>query len=446
MIWRRRERLAQLQPVASLSGIALVIAAGLLWVFGSLTNATIIQDLAAVALIPLSFWAVLGRRVTSEITFPLFYLLFMIPFGEFLVPHLMDFTADFTVAALRLSAVPVYRDGLFLKIPNGSFRVIEACSGVRMLIASVAVGVLFAHLSFRSWNRRILFLLGTVFLAMLTNGLRAYTLVMIGHLIGMEAVSRHIVLGYIFFGVFIIVLLGVGSHFSDKGDDDEPSPVVVDEREGSRSGLLGFVTAASVIAVIALAPMTAAGLRALVMSQPPVQPMQLPAANGRWSGPGEAQIDWEPVYIGSYAQSFGRYVDGPRAVDVYAITYGRQTAGSELISATNTMFDPKAWILARENPASTELPLGEAWDYVETELLADTRKRLIRYWYTVNGKPSNSQVQVKLAELKNAVMGQSSSSSVVAVSTEFLSDVEAAGATLDDFFTTVFADSYIQPD
>ncbi len=445
LIWRRREQLSKVAPAASMFGIFPVIVAGLLWVLGSLANAAIIQNLAAVAFIPLSVWTILGRRVTNKILFPLFYLFFMIPFGEFLIPGLMDFTADFTVAAVRLSGVPIYRDGLFMIIPNGSFKIVNTCSGVRMLITSLAVGVLFAHFSFDSWRRQILFVVATVFGAIVTNGLRAYAVVMIGHLIGMDAADEHIWLGYVFWGMLIIVLLLVGSLFSDKHGGD-PIPVRLDTLQDSPSNLRGFLSAGVVIAVVALTPIMGSALHASISGQAPPESLELPVATRPWMGPSGGQTEWAPVYVGNYAKNFAQYVRGSTVVDVYTITYGYQTQGSELISSANTIFDAGLWIQVRENVATTQLPSGQRWNYIETELLAGDRKRLIRYWYTVNNKPAASRIQIKLAELKNAVQGRPSSSSVIAISTEFFDDVQAAIATLDEFYVTVFAESSGQSD
>ena len=84
--------------------------------------------------------ALFGWAVTREIAFPLGFLFFAVPIGEFLVPTMIDYTADFTVAALRLTGIPVYREGNDFVIPSGNWSVVDACSGVRYLIASVMVG------------------------------------------------------------------------------------------------------------------------------------------------------------------------------------------------------------------------------------------------------------------------------------------------------------------
>ena len=96
-----------------------------------------------------------ARHAIPTIAFPLAFLFFAIPFGGFMLPWLMEMTADFTVSALRLSGVPVYREGMSFLIPSGAWSVVEACSGLRYLIASFMVGTLYAYLTYRSPRRRL---------------------------------------------------------------------------------------------------------------------------------------------------------------------------------------------------------------------------------------------------------------------------------------------------
>ena len=102
--------------------------------------------------------------------FPLAYLLLAVPFGEALIPPLIDFTADFTVTALQLTGIPVYREGSFFTIPSGNWSVVEACSGLRYLIASFTLGTLYAYLTYRSLKRRLIFIALSVIVPIIANG------------------------------------------------------------------------------------------------------------------------------------------------------------------------------------------------------------------------------------------------------------------------------------
>jgi hypothetical protein len=64
--------------------------------------------------------------------FPLAFLLLMVPNGEGLIPGLIEFTADFTVAAVQLIGIPVHREGTVLHAcppANGAWwRAAPACA------------------------------------------------------------------------------------------------------------------------------------------------------------------------------------------------------------------------------------------------------------------------------------------------------------------------------
>src|SRR2546423_1258251 len=72
----------------------------------------------------------------------------------------------------------------FVRFPTGSWWIVEACSGLRYLIASAMVGMLYAYLAYRSLSRRIAFVAASLAVPILANWLRAYMIVMIGYLSG----------------------------------------------------------------------------------------------------------------------------------------------------------------------------------------------------------------------------------------------------------------------
>jgi exosortase len=110
------------------------------WFLGYVVDALVIKQFAFVGIIALSVWSVIGTPAARLLAFPIAFLLFAVPAGEALTHPLMNFTADLTVGLLRLTGIPVYRDGLFFSIPSGDWSVATACSGIRYLIASVTLG------------------------------------------------------------------------------------------------------------------------------------------------------------------------------------------------------------------------------------------------------------------------------------------------------------------
>jgi len=435
LIWRQRPALAAIQPSTSLPGLLMVVLVAGLWILGAMATIAVVQHFAAVGLIPLSLWAILGTPVARTIMFPLGYLLFLVPFGGFLISPLMTFTAEMTVAAVRVSGVAVYRDGLYFEIASGSFKIIEACSGIRMLMAAVAVGALFAYLNFRSWRRRTLFMGGVVALAIIANWIRAYAIVMVANFSGMDLIADHVWLGYVVFGIVLFIMLWAGSRFSDI----EPGAGIVrhvgpggQSAPGSAGGALTMASA--IIVVVVSAPLFVA-----TMAQQAVRPMTLPVAHlpleyEGWAGPGPPGDDWSPDFGGDTMTQAGRFVGVAADVDMYIVSYRSLSPESELINESNRIFDSRRWILIGETTGMTDSPVGKSVAYIETEVRGRTGiSRLIRHWYVVNGRTHRSPVVVKLIELGNALLGRPSSMGVLVISTQFGDDAKQAAAVLDEF-------------
>ena len=85
---------------------------------------------AVIALVPL----VAGWQVARQLMFPLGFLYLAVPFGEFLVPTMIDWTADFTVHALQLTGIPVFREGQNFVIPS-PIRLLRMFCALRNLLS-----------------------------------------------------------------------------------------------------------------------------------------------------------------------------------------------------------------------------------------------------------------------------------------------------------------------
>jgi len=157
LLWRMRDELAQIQPRPDLRGLILLAVAGAGWLLADAGSVNVVAQYAFIAMLIAVVWTLLGWAFAWRAFFPLMFLFFAVPVGEALIPHLVQFTADFTVAALQLTGIPVYREGNHFSLVSGDWSVIEECSGIRYLIASITLGALYAYLTYRSWKRRLLF-------------------------------------------------------------------------------------------------------------------------------------------------------------------------------------------------------------------------------------------------------------------------------------------------
>ena len=220
------------------------------------------------------------------------------------MPQLMEWTADITVLALRLTGIPVYREGQNFNIPSGSWSVVEACSGVRYLIASLVIGTLYAYLTYRSTLRRLVFIGFSILVPVIANWVRAYMIVMIGHLSGNKLAVGvdHLIYGWLFFGVVILLMFWIGARWRD--DTPRSRPVRRAASAGRRAPAASpgeFLLVAVMVAVAAMVwPL---GSRLIERSDAASIPaLSAPASMGGWRATEGGLTTWQPQFQNPPAQ------------------------------------------------------------------------------------------------------------------------------------------------
>ena len=219
LVWRRRDALAQI-PAKPWWPRLRALRLPALWLVASAADALGVKQFALVFMIQAGIVAIVGKNLSRALVFPLAFLLFAVPAGEIFVPTLIDWTADFTVSALRWSGVPVYREANHFIIPSGAWSVVEACSGIRYIIASVMVGTIYAAVAYRSAGAGSRFSRRRSSFPIVANWLRAYMIVMLAHLTNNKLAVGvdHIIYGWVFFGLVMLLLFWVGSFWQETED------------------------------------------------------------------------------------------------------------------------------------------------------------------------------------------------------------------------------------
>src|SRR3546814_4913828 len=92
-----------------------------------------------------------------------------------------------------------------MSTPTGYFEGAEACSGAKFLIAMTAYAALVSNVCFKSWPRRIVFLSGSLIIAVVANGVRAFGTIYVAHRTSVDfAVGfDHVFYGWVFFAIVI---------------------------------------------------------------------------------------------------------------------------------------------------------------------------------------------------------------------------------------------------
>ena len=444
LIWRMRAELVQLQPTPSLLGAALLLPLGFGWLLGDIADVGVVQQFAVVAAIPALVIGILGPRVAWRMAFPLAYLLFAVPVGEALVPPLMDFTARFTVQALQMTGVPVYSDGLFFSLPSGDWSVVEGCSGVRYLIASLALGTLYAYLTYVSLWRRLVFIVCAALVPILANGLRAYMIVMIGHLSDMKLAVGvdHLLYGWVFFGIVIFLMFWVGSYFSDHGRAQarlplDRTPTLNPDSRGPRPAR-ALLVALACLPAFAIWPGLAKHLEGPPADAVGKIGLSAPLVEGWRLLPGPLG-DWTPHYLDMDAQLQVAYEDSTgRQVGLYLAYYVPHQDRGKLISTQNVMIPQKdpVWQMPREHGVRLQdAPVAQV---VQAQLRSRDTRLLAWHWYWVAERHVANPYLGKALEAYSRLFGRDDTSAGIVIYAPYDLTLDEASTVMRAFLKDAF--------
>ncbi|MCP5244454.1 MAG: exosortase A [Burkholderiales bacterium] len=441
LIWTKRHSIcAHNQQPCPMALLGLGIL-GFFWLVAELASVQVLTQYILVAMLPVVVAVILGYRIMFAMAFPLAYLFFAVPFGDMLIPPLINFTADFTVNALQLTGVPVYREGTFFSLPTGNWSVVEACSGLRYLIASVTLGTLYAYLTYRSLSRRLIFIFFSILVPIIANGIRAYLIVMTGHLSNMQLAVGvdHLIYGWIFFGFVMLVLFWVGS-FWREDDDEAATPklgeqqLIGDEKKVTSITKTALITFAA-LSITLIWPIYAAYLEKDTVHEPEFN-FYLPDRK-EWYIASDPVTDWKPIYIGHpgrFEQHYSGF--GDNRVSLYVTYYFNQRQGHELINFGN-MLVPETdapWRKIGERKKSVIMDKNEM-TVRQAQLSSYSGKLLVWRWYVLGNEETISAYVAKALLAKNRLLYGEDFGAEIIVASPYDVEPDEAASVLKQFLS-----------
>lgn len=176
IVWQRREELAAVKPEPNMWGLGLVILGALQLLLGTLGAELFTARLSFVVSLIGVVWFLCGTVMLKKLAFPLFLLFFMIPIPAIiyssLTLKLQIFASKLADEALTLLAIPVYREGNILDLPNQRLSVVEACSGIRSLLSLTFLSLVYGYFFEKKTWLRVLLFFSTIPIAIVANGSR----------------------------------------------------------------------------------------------------------------------------------------------------------------------------------------------------------------------------------------------------------------------------------
>jgi exosortase len=217
IIWNMRKELATIEKKQSQTGIAIIAVGIMLQGIGVLWS---IRFISGISLLITIFGVILylfGWDFMKKISFPLVFLLLMIPLPivDIVAPPTQTLSSIGAFNMAKLAGIPVERDGLILKIPEGSFEVAFACSGLNSIISLLTIAVIYAFILEGGMFMKLTIIISSIPLALAGNIMRITSVLAVSKKYGQETAMNyfHDFSSLLLFCVVLVGLFLIGRCF-----------------------------------------------------------------------------------------------------------------------------------------------------------------------------------------------------------------------------------------
>jgi EpsI family protein len=374
---------------------------------------------------------VFGHAVARACLLPFGLLYFAIPVWDYFNPIAQGLTVFVVRFALRIVGVPAHFVGNQVQLPSGVFEIQGSCSGLHFVMVALMIATLMGELRADGWRMRLRWLALGLALALLTNWIRVFSIIVIGHLTYMQNYLvrvSHYGYGWALFAVAIACLMWIEHRVplpARVNGKDSAQPTVASVFAQGRTPSAWAPIAVAILAV----PMI---MNAIVdfragrnWNAEHVSP--LPDNVGDWAGAPSTDSRWHPVQPGADVERRGRYVRVGRTIEAFGAWYREQGQRKKLGGFGHS--------------------LGGSGDVANNGLLSIGARRygilgannkgersLILYQYVVDGRQFTSALAAQLWYARNTLLQlRSPVSGVVALRAECDADCASAQEALSDF-------------
>ncbi len=201
-------------------GFILLGLAVLVPTYARLRPAALASDMQlSIDMIALLIWWIgafilcIGVRITRSLFFSICFLFWLVPIPSFpltrIVQGLQQGSAVTAWLLFSAVGVPAARNGVLVSIPGLTVEVAKECSSIRSSLMLLVITMVLAHVLLKTFWRKTLLTLSAIPLSVVKNGLRIFTIAMLGTRVdrGFLAGHLHHDGGIVF---FLLALLAMG--------------------------------------------------------------------------------------------------------------------------------------------------------------------------------------------------------------------------------------------
>jgi len=219
-IWLKRDMIRDIEPQFDYLGVVLIVIGGMVPLF-HMGNFQL-HFLCLIVLIAGLFFTFFGRTFFKEISFPLFFLIAMIPIPEniyeTLANYLRHISTGGSLKIISLLGIPYFKQGWLIQLPNALLKVNIGCSGIRYLISYVVFGLAYAWLYRETTGGRLVIVLLTIPISLFASICRLTAIFILTYTFGpyMAEHRPHIITSWIVFFVILITSLAADQYFQKR--------------------------------------------------------------------------------------------------------------------------------------------------------------------------------------------------------------------------------------
>ncbi|MEM7018700.1 MAG: exosortase A [Pseudomonadota bacterium] len=406
-----------LQAINTPCYLMLIPLAGfcLLWLIAAYVDVQLIQMLVFPFILWCGIVTATGLKVGYLLLFPIFYVLFSIPIWNVLVEPLQYAAVAATRVNMFLTGLPGEIVGITVKFSDSAagFAIARECSGLRFLVASLSLCALYGYIYYDKWRHRILLLIVGALIAMISNWVRVFGVIVIGYMTDMQhsIVEDHQTFGWVIFGLCLIPLFII-AHYIQPSASNETAPNLANEIDDKTQQSLPSIQPLGLslaLATILLGPLVILGNNYFnSINKPPQVSLAIPAPIEPWQGPIEQRYGWKPSYHHATDSFNGMYHHDLKHNSVHIFFYAKQQPGKELIFYQNqlTPSESKQWRDIPDGSRQLNISSGESIKVSASVIKSTSDTRFILSWYNVAGINTTNRYVAKLLQIYGHLTGR----------------------------------------
>lgn len=204
------------------SGIIIIMIGLIFFIIGYLGAAYTTMRISMLIVLAGIILSIIGSDFFKLISFPFFYLIFMIPVPRYLYDSLSFplriIVTKYSVLFLQLLEFPAFREGNMIMLENMNLQVIDVCSGIRSITSLVAIATAFAYMIEKNNLKRLAIIILAVPISIISNGCRIIITAILGRYFGPQIADNffHQATGIVVFITSIVILICSGWFLKEK--------------------------------------------------------------------------------------------------------------------------------------------------------------------------------------------------------------------------------------